>query len=322
MAMLLHVANRSDFGVQICRLAFDPNFREETSDDEFHLVQTLELGSAWEQHPWNWMCQESRSDSTGIQNLQRRLYWGIVNRVAPWRCRTNAARPEDIVLDCLEEEASQLPERLRQKITELRKALEDLTGLGAMGTTEMFQTFPSPFSRALTLLFLRQTCDQLLEFQHPILTEDDWLAAALLFGIRSGWQELPLDLRSKRDLAPAISHCMATIAQQLAQTDLALGTPPPRPRPLREVFMCDWTKRHQEAARLLAGRQGWDCLQTTIDLSDGHYELRSRRGAMQILMDGEPRITYAVKRDRFFQHLANEKIPVKAELEARKILKT
>lgn len=320
MAMMLHVANRGDLAVQICRLAFDPNAREQATDDASILggFGTWLNGST----PMELDSPESLSDSAGIQKLQRKLYWVIVDRVAPWRFISNAARPEDIVLECLEEESGQLPERLKQKVTELRNALEDLTGLGALGTTEMFQRFPTPFSRALTLLFLRQTCDQLLEFDHPLLTEDDWLAAALLFGIRSGWQELPLDLRRMQDLAPAVSHRMATIAQQKAQTDLALGPLPVRPTPLREVFMDDWKSRHQEAARLLALKQGWGCLQTTINLSGGHYELRGQGGSVQIVMTGEPRMTYAVNRDRFFQHLANERIPIKAELEARKILKT
>ncbi len=320
VAMLLYTANRGNLGVQICRLAFEPNTSDEAQDNTSILAGFglwLRNGTAQLDADMS----EIQFDTAGTMELQRRLYWGIVDRVAHWKSTSNTASPEDIVLDYLEEKAGQLHDRLKQKVMDLRDALEDLTGLGAMGTTEMFERFPTPFSRALTLFFLRQDCGQLLEFQHSLLTEEDWLAAALLFGARSGWQELPLDLRNIKDMAPAISHLMASIAQQTAHTNLELGTPPTRPRPLREAFMGDWTRRHQEAARTLAQRQGWDCLQTTIDLSNGHYELRGKRSGIQIVMDGEPAITYTVDQDSFFQHLANERIVDKAEQEVYKILR-
>lgn len=313
MAMLLHVANYGDRGVQFCQLAFDPlNAQDESTASDFILAGY---------GPWLQQTTSRRetelmnipSDSVGTRVLQQQLYWGIVERLVEEKSADRSMSAKNTVLDYLEDRAGQIQNPLGKRVREFREALKNLTGLRALGITEMFERFPSSFSRALTLFFLRRNCAQLLEFQHPLLTEDDWLAVALLFGVRSGWQELPLDLRNiqKDILSRAISHRMAGMAHRMAQTSIDLGEPPQRPQPLREIFMGDWKKRHQDAALKLVEKQKWtDCIQTTIKLSNGHYKLSGRRnGGIQISWQGTPEdISHDVTKDRFLQHLAEEKI--------------
>ena len=261
------------------------------------------------------------TDLTPAQELQGQLFWEIVDRIAEWKLKPEVASAEDVVLDYLENKSGQLREtRLRQKVLELWKALESLTGLGAVGITEMFERHPTSFSRAMTLFFLRQNCAELLDFQHPLMTETDWLVSAILFGVRSGWQEFPLEFRDLLGLSLAVPHRMAAKSQQMAHTRLEIGDPPPRCIPLRELFLSDWDKKQQEAASFLAKKRGWDCMQTTIQLNNGTYELRGSRSGMQIMTDSEPAITREIDKDRFFRNLAKEKIASKEEMEVHKIL--
>ena len=322
MAMMLQTAHRGDLGIEICQIAFDPDVQD-------NATVTDPILSGLRSWLRNGRAQVDLSVSniptslSGARELQGQLFWEIVDCLADWNLSPGGRSAEDVVLDYLEKQSGQLQEtRLKQKVVELWNALESLTGLGAVGTTEMFERHPTSFSRSMTLLFLRRNCTQLLEFQHSLLTEVDWLAAALLFGVRSGWQELPLELRSASGLAQAVSHRMAAMSQKLAETGLDLGTPPPRCRPLRELFQSDWDKRHQRAARYLAQKQGWDCIQSTIHLNNGQYELRGSRGGIQILVNGEPTISYEVDAKRFFKNMTEARISGKEELEVRKILRT
>ena len=321
MAMLSQIANRGDLSVQICRIAFDPDFQVRAMVKDPILAgfgKWLRPGPAREPAS---TAAETLTDLSPAQELQGQLFWEIVDRIAEWKLRPEVVNAEDVVLDYLKDKSGQLREtRLRQKVLELWKALESLTGLGAVGITEMFERHPTPFSRAMTLFFLHQNCAELLEFQHPLMTEIDWLVSAILFGVRSGWQEFPLELRNPMGLSLAVPHRMAAKSHHVARTRLEIGDSPPRCIPLRELFLADWGKKQQAAARFLAKKRGWDCMQTTIHLNNGTYELRGSRSGMQIMTEGEPAITHEIDRDRFFRNLAKEKIASKEEMEVHKIL--
>lgn len=318
LAMLLQVAHRGDQGVNICRSAFGPRASEQHAPSQF-LLSGAETWLRDGMAPVELEGVEHAS-AAGTAMFQQRLYWTIVDRVIAARDSSPPLPLEDVVLACLDAEAARAPSRLQLKVNTVRDALEDLTGLEGMGIAEMLRKFPTPFSRALTLLFVRPDCSQLLEFKQPMLTEGDWLAAALLCGACTGWQGLPLELRRIPDMAPAISHHMATLAHRGAQSDLAVGLPPARPRPLRELFMAEWTKQRQAAARQLAQQQGWDCLQTIVEFPDGHYKLQATSGKLRVAMQGEPAITYELAQEAFLQHFSHDRINDKTEAAARKSL--
>ncbi len=321
MAMLLQVANQGDPGVAVCRTAFDLDAPDKAAVQD-PILAGLE---PWLRHgraQANLTISDIAASVSGARELQGQLFWEIVDCLVHCQSTSDAASAEDTVLNYLEEKSGQMQEtRLKQKVVELLDALESLTGLGAVGTTEMFERHPTPFSRAMTLLFLRRNCMQLLEFRHPLLTEADWLTSALLFGVRSGWQELPLELRNTPGLTRAVSHRMAALAQTWAETGLDLGTPPPRCRPMRELFMSDWSKRHQEAARYLAQKRNWDCIQFAVHLRHGQYELRVSRSGIQIWADTAPSIAYEVDAEHFLENLAHAQIDVREVQKIYGILK-
>ena len=319
IAMLLQFANTSDFGVQVYRLASTSDVRQERA-----VADSILAGFG----PWSLRGHPSleandaelSSDLARANRLQQQLFWNIVGRVADWRSHGQSA--EDVVLGCLDERSRELHHAtLKVKVASLKEDLEELTGLGSLTPADMFDQYSTPFSRALTLLFLRQTCGELLEFQNSRLTDVDWLSAALLFGVRTGWQELPLALRNLPGLANMVSHRMAVIAHHQSQTGLKLGDSPPRCQSLRELFMGNWNERQKQAARILVKRQGWNCFQTTIHLADGQYELRGTRGGVKIRFEGEPKATtIEVDPTRFFLDMGKDRVATRTEKEVRKIL--
>lgn len=319
IAMLLQFANTSDFGVQVCRLASTSDVRQARAVAD-SILADFGPWSRRGQVPLEANDAELSSDSAGANRLQQQLFWHIAERVADWRSHGQSA--EDVVLGCLDERSRELRHAtLKAKVASLKEDLEELTGLGSLTPADMFDRYSTPFSRALTLLFLRQTCGELLEFRNSRLTDADWLGAALMFGIRTGWQELPLALRNLPGLANMVSHRMAVIAHHQSRTGLKLGNPPPRCQPLRELFMGNWNGRQKQAARILVKKQGWNCFQTTIHLADGQYELRGTRGGVKLLFEGEPKATtIEVDPTRFLLDMGKDRVAMRTEKEVRKIL--
>ena len=115
--------------------------------------------------------------------------------------------------------------------------LDSLTGLADLTVSDLFDRFTTPFPRAISLLFLRSTCADLLAFEHEALNAEDRLAAALLFGARAGWLALPLSLRGGAAASAAVSHRMAALSHRLADTGFELGPAPARPKVLAELFV-------------------------------------------------------------------------------------
>ena len=196
--------------------------------------------------------------------------------------------------------------RLRQHVVELRETLESLTGLADLTASDLFDRFRTPFPRAMSLLFLRSTCADLLAFEHDALTSEDRVAAALLFGARAGWLALPLSLRGGKAASAAVSHRMAALSHRLTDTGFELGPAPGRPKSLAELFAGDWNARQRDAAVELARRQKWaDCLQTRVKLGVGDYVLKVGRGGTEIVFPGDVRgIETGVDRSRFTALLA------------------
>ncbi len=322
MAMLRLMGNRSadampaageTLGVAACRRAFDP-----TPGPASELAGTILAGlGSWVRSGGGAHSETGpNSEATG-RNAWRRLFWDAAGRLAQETggdSRDNAAA---MLLEYLGEASTQVSSRLRERVRGLRDDLESLTGLGEFRTSELWEKYTTPLPRALSLLFLRRTGAELLEFQAPELGEEDWLAAAVLFGARSGWLSMPLSLRGGSAASRAVSHRMAALSQRMAGTGLDLGPAPKRPKPLAEWFLGSWSARQRSAALELARAQGWDCLETRVKLGYGDYRLKVSRGGTEIVFQGEAKsLETVVDRDRFLNLLAGEAL-VDPRVEAR-----
>lgn len=311
IAMLLQLANLGDLGVQACRLGFD------AEDDVARSVReplVAALGA--------WMQTGSPPESTDVSEM---VFWGLVGKVAMNRFAKTPASPLDVVLGHLASEGPRLGERMNQALVKLANDLRTIAGFADSTITEVFERHPKTFSRVMTMFFLRDKCKDLLAFRHPLLTEGDYLAAAILFAARDGWLGLPLTLRNAPGLQAAVSHRMAAMAHRIAHTGLDLGPAPSRPVPLRELFtpgVRGWSNSLKEAALVLARECKWACIQTRISLGKGDYRLVVDGAGAHILLAGEPKaVTTEVELEPFFDALARTPVSEKLDRKIRDLLK-
>ena len=321
-AMLLLFANLGEQAVRACRFAFDPDDSASRPADDHPILVGLEswIGGGAATPP---MPPGSESDRVGLQNMsQARLFWEAVERLVAWREAGRAGSAENVLIDYLAAAADDLDPRLQAGVRKLHDTLESLTGLADATAGELLERHDTPLAHAMTLFFLRRDCADLLDYTSERLTEPDWLAAAVLFGVRDGWMSLPLRFRGGREVSDSVSHRMARLSHRIAGTGLDLGEAPPRPRPLRELFGdgSTWRSRENSAALALARAQKWDCVHTRISLGAGEYRLIVRAGTTSIEVPGEPRISPEVDRDRFFELLSGARVDQATEAKVRKEL--
>ena len=321
MAMLLLMANRGISAVLGCRHAFDPEDDSASPVNDPILAGLrgwMRTGTA--SLPAASNTGKASTDPASLQNAsQVRLFWGAVERLVDWQNAGSAGNAEDILLDYLEAASAKLDARLQAGARKLHHTLLSLRGLADATTSELLDRHATPLARAMVLFFLRRDCADLLDFSNDRLREPDWLAAAILFGVREGWLGLPLGLRAIPGLSAAVSHRMARLAHRLAGTGLDLGESPVRIRPMRELFGdgSDWRAREIDAALELARMQKWDCIHTRISLGSGEYRFRIERGSMHIELRGEPKIAPEIDHARFFDYLAKTRLDPKVEKKVR-----
>ena len=338
MAMLLLFANLGDQAVWACRLAFDPDNDTPPPADPHPILAGLgtwirEGSSASLPAPAKF--DAVRQDRASLQNAsQARLFWEAVERLVQWRdagcagnsgnsaSTGNAESAEDMLIHHLAEAATNLDPRLQTGVRKLRDTLDSLSGFADATASELLERHDTPLAHAMTLFFLRGDCADLFDYASDRVTEPDWLAAAILFGVRDGWLKLPLRLRGGRALSDAVSHRMAHLSHRVAGTGLDLGEAPPRIRPLRELFGdgSAWRSREKSAALTLARVRKWGCVHTRIKLGAGQYRLVVKGESTHIEVPGEPRISPEVDQDRFFELLADARLDSATEAKVRKEL--
>jgi hypothetical protein len=273
-----------------------------------------------------------RSDSDAQGRILARLLAAIVGaKTQADEATAGEWCPPDtqqVVLEVLEAERLALTEpKWQEALTRLIADLKGAVGLGDATVSELLQRHPRPFSRGLLLFFLRERCGELLTLEHPLLTDQDRLVAAVLFGARGGWMELPTDLKGMPGLTPAIAHRMAMLAHRQQATGVDLGPAPPRVQPLREILATEgerWSKPQHEAALELARGMGWrEVLKTCISLGKGDYRLQVDGRGAHLLLDGDVKaVTTEVDESQLLELIAMSAIPAALEAKVRAMLKT
>ena len=320
MAMLLLFANLGEQAVGACRIAFDPDDGAPRPADDHPILAGL---GTWIRDGVASLpaLADPVTDRIGLQNTsQAMLFWEAVKRLAAWREGGMAGSAEDALIASLDAASARLDPRLQEGVGKLHDTLVSLTGLPDATTSELFERHGTPLAHAMTLFLLRRDCADLVDFRSDRLAEPDWLAAAVLFGVRDGWLNLPLRLRAGRELSDAVSHRMARLSHRIAGTGLNLGEAPARARPLRELFGdgSTWRTREKSAARTLAKAQKWDCVHTRIRLRQGEYKLTVAGGSTYIDLPGEPDVSLEIDLGRFFQSLAGTRLDPETEMMVRK----
>ena len=318
MTTLLHIANQGDLTVQACMRAFDPH----TSASPTVMQPTLDAIASWMEMGWPPSLREDTGKDLAVlrDTTQNRLFWSAVEQLLDWRQNTTSRSAEEVLLNFLTEAVATLDPRLQSGTRRLCDTLSSLTGLADATIGELFDRHPTPMARAMILFFVRDNAVGLLEFRHEKLQEPDWILAAILFGVRDGWQRLPLPLRALPGLSSAVSHRMASMAHRIARTGIDLGDEPPRVKPLRELLGdgANWRRRERKLALDIARAQNWDCVHTRVSFPRGDYRLSVANGAAHIDIAGEPKIVPQVDTAKFFKLLSRARLDNGVETKVRK----
>ena len=310
MAILHGLANIGDLACRTAQCAFDPSF--EPPDDP--ILQALP----------EWIAKTCGTGSETKPRTGRDLFWGAVDRIVQCRDHGRHNDANNALVAFYREAAEGMEGELRTRATEVVSTLESLGGgLGGDTVSGMLDRHPTPTGRAAILFLLRGKSRELFELigDYPqLLEERDRLAAGILFGARDGWLKLPLALRGSAEFSRAVTHRMAALAHRLDGSGCVLGSPPPRVRPLREIFgdPAGWGPAKEEAALQLASELKWrDCYRTTVSLGRGSYQLRIEGGSLYIDCADRPSVDTHLDRDRFLAHLARRSIDANIEAKVR-----
>ena len=306
LATLQDQANIGETALRAFRAAFDTS--SEPPDDQ--ILRPLP----------HWLAGNAPSHGEAGQEASHD-FWRVLDRLVTAWSRPGGLTPQDVLIDYLNETASQATGERMVHATRLRDLLRELHG-GLQGdrVSDMLAEYVRrPMARAMILFVLRDRYADLVDvFEQycEYISETDRLTTAILFGAREGWLGLPIALRGTPELAAAVTHRMAARAHRVDNSGFDLGETPPRVIPLRELFGA--ADENQEAALLLARRMDWPCIRSRISLRRGEYRMAIERGAATIDFEGEAPVTTWVDHDQLLDLLASQRIAPKVEQEVRR----
>ena len=142
------------------------------------------------------------------------LLWCLVEKIAEQRDKCNDNDLDELVLEFLEHSS----EINMDSIKPICKTLRELGGLGGKTISEYFDLHRSPLDRALILFYTHRKCQELLDFQHVGFSDRDRIYSAILFGARSGWLRLPLELRGNENLKGMVCSRMVSFCHRIAKS--------------------------------------------------------------------------------------------------------
>ena len=306
--MLYHGANRS----QVATAALRSTFNQSTAQDNELLARDSVLRGL----PF-WLDGRTAAEQGEVP---ARLFWGVVDAVIQARASGSPLKPIDEALHFLEGQLTAMGDQAyRPRLERLLQDMRRSVGFADSTVTELLERHKGSLSRPLMLFCLRESCEDLLAFSHPLLSDAEFVLASVLFGAREGWIALPCRLKRPHALARAVSHRMAELEHRRNGSGVSLGPPPTRPVPVRELFEHGeqgWSKAQVEAALALARENKWnDSLQTRINLGKGEYRLLVESGGIQLLLDGEVKsVSIQVDESRFMQKIST--VPLAESTEA------
>lgn len=280
---------------------------------------------------WGWQAQERQSPATG-EALPIKMFWGAVDTIA----RSRFMEGEDArkalflflkeVVETWQDVAHN--EKLKAALNTLIKELDSVSGISDSTLSKLLDQHPKSFSRAVILFFLREKCEDLLEFTNERLTLTDIICAAILFGAREGWFGLSKKLRGTLTLQKAIVHHMADLAHRESKTGMNLGPAPAPPLTYLELFSTRdgvWTGKQKQAALILGKHNQWECIHSHIHLGKRDYQMKISGTGVEIVFKGMAdnlthEIDYVLFQQKLAQTLSEQNLPDKINQEVRKIL--
>lgn len=314
LAMLYHLANRSDLFGAVYRIA--------AGESSIVDAAAIQRDPVLKELP-GWLGGgELPSDAVEAAHL----YWGAADALIQARRTGPTPNAIDAVLEYLDSPHARAVAPTRQaSLSRLTTAMRGAFGMLKGTNSELLRNHPGSLSRPLLLLCLRERCADLLELTHAELKDEEMALAAILFGLRDGWRKLPKDLRLPESLARHVIRRMAEVEQQQRGSSALAFEPPPRPRPLRELIPKDdgaWAEASKVACVEFARKHKWeDCIVSRVRLPS-NYVLTSCQEGVEVKFAGFPEATrFEVDRTKLLARISQwPPLPRQTEDELRKLL--
>ena len=295
LAMLYHTANRSDLGLAAFWLITGATCNKKDK----HLLQSDPILAELP----NWM---EGSEISGQADTRAWLFWGVIQELVTAQMQECPQPPIDVALAYLENQLDLLREKeFRPRLERLIADMRGFLGLGGGTITELLERHKGSLSRPLLLFCLREHCNDLLEFSHPLLSDAEYVLAGILFGVRDSWLQLPKELRDP-DMSAYVVFRMAE-AEHRKQGDNFVMDVPPRPKPVRELFTSpsgEWNNDQKDRALELASECNWnDCIWSCIIPAEGDFPESIEPKNSQIVLQGVFKVAYEVDKAKFLRRL-------------------
>lgn len=289
LGALFHMMEKSKEGMHIARYAFG---------DEVEFPEGVDLLFK--------PLTKAHFTNCGADGISE-YFWRPVQDLVKVRSSTTGRSYLDTLLECLEGLAGEANDKNSKGLKKLADELRDVSGFSDRSISKIFERHPKRITRAMLLFALRGSVNELLEFEYAGLSSEDYLAAAILFGVRDGWIGLSKELKISPGLSPIVCHLMAAMEHEHVESGISLGEPPNREPNLWEMMVIEpvpWRAPIQKIAVNLANRKKWfDCIETTIKLKPGDYQLSSTQTNLVFKFQGKADVQEKLKESTFIEKI-------------------
>ena len=323
LAMLSRFANVGNQVVRACQIAFDDD--QENSPDLSHDLLLSSIHSLTREGKIELpsMAQTTMNyEDDSIHQLRTQLFLDGVNSIVAKRGLQSDMSVEELLIEYLGSISESITNpSFAAEVRELQKTLMSLADASEVNVAkELIEKHVSAMERAMLLMFLCDDCRELVDYYFGQLTETDLMFAAIMFGAREGWLDMPYEHRRGHILSNAVSYRMARLSHRIAGSQLTFGDTPPRSEAFREILgdPSNWKKHHKAIASEIAHIQGWqDCIYSKIKLGTGEYKLITKGGQVSIIAPGEIKIDLEINGEHFLNLLSASLLSYEVEKKIR-----
>ena len=230
---------------------------------------------------------------TGI-NPKEQMYNGLIDIAIK-----SKTFKEDII-EFLE--SDRWDEKNKKRTQNLANKLKTFEVIIDQTVSEQFKEAKTALEKVLLMLFFREDSEALMEYAYGIVSEEDYIQFAVMFGIRDKFSKVPTFIREFNGLQNFISYKMASYAHKQANIEMSFNSPQKPPT------MMDMLKNNEFKKWFAKQLNIENCFNTKITIPNGNYKLENTNFGLNILFDGIVKAPIAEIKDyKYFNFISKYK---------------
>lgn len=251
----------------------------------------------------NFLSNKGEKIKTNILAVYRYFFADIQNSEDSLQTMYNALIDKSINHDDFKNNIIELLEgdtwdaKLKERTVELAQKLREFEG-NDRPVSARFEQAKKPLERLLLMLFHKENTDGMWDYHLDLLSEEDYLLFALLFGIRDKFIKIPKSLRLYQELQNFISFKMAEFAHEnhknSGSSDFLIFKKPKAPKTIYSLIEKINKKTLKELGLSF-------CINTIME---GDYQQKSGKAIYSRFI--EPK--YEIIEDKFFKTMSKKNI--------------